>query len=320
MYDESIADGAFVPPPTGLSGLIQQSLNVMLPRIKEELSLINSIYELKDFKSFPTFLKKLSDFPDLFRKGQEVLKPLRLIADSYLQYAFNLKPLVSDISGLYRSLSTREKALNNLITRAGRVQTRHFQVLLNEETNDVVEHTYSFDQGSGQSFYKVTGAKSTFMSFVEPTVFHAEIEYNYNYTQYQLEHARVLALLDAFGVNLNPAIIWNAIPWSFVVDWVLGVSQYLKQFSIRNMEPVINIRQYLWSVRRVRRITSQLKLGNNLYISDGSRPGPTTVEIAYRRQVQVPSASSIMSSGLSSKEFSLGAALVIARKRSRHRW
>jgi hypothetical protein len=150
-------------------------------------------------------------------------------------------------------------------------------------------------------------------------VFHVQVQYNYSYTGYQVEHARLLGQLDSLGINLNPAIIWNAIPWTFVVDWVLGVGPYLDSLKSENMKPLINIRQALWSITRKRRIVvtiSQHNAGEVIWTGQM----PAVEQSAYRRSLNLPSMSSIESSGLTAKEVSLGAALVIvqSRKRSKH--
>jgi hypothetical protein len=130
----------------------------------------------------------------------------------------------------------------------------------------------------------------------------------------------LLSHLDYLGINLNPAIIWNAIPWSFVVDWVAGVGPYLDQLRVENMAPQINIRRALWSVSRKRVITVSkgTRVSNPTYHTLLTRNRlPAVTQTAYRRQLFMPSISSIQSSGLTPKEFSLGAALVIAQRARR---
>jgi hypothetical protein len=329
MYVEE-ASGDFVPLPANLDELKQMSLNAMLPLVKAELSLVNSVIELKDFKSLPRTISNIKALASrLIKIKANMRKTLKQItkssADGYLQAQFNILPLLSDISGIHAALSRHERRVNDLVTRAGRPQNKHFAYKWQElpaSTEDGVKSgTCRFRY---QKYPVMNNFTYTFTSrirrwsYSEPTIFHAQIQYNYNYTEYQREHARVLALLDSLGVNFNPAIIWNAIPWSFVVDWVFGVSRWLNQFTIAHMEPQINIRRYLWSVKRVRRIVVEHTM------PDTSLPGsplnpwvpyPIVNESAYRRVVGLPSMSSIISSGLSSKEVSLGAALVVARKR-----
>jgi len=323
------SDGGFVPPPADLEALKQRSLNVMLPVIKAELSLLNSIIELKDFKSLPKTLLGISSFARKFLlTGKQTLREaLRTGSDGYLQLKFNILPLLSDISGLRTAMLRNEKRINALVTRSGRSQSMHFCFNWAEypDTSEVSGSstipTTPFDTNCQNSFQYKCFQTASFGRYVTyaPSSFHAQIEYNYNYTQYQLVHARALALLDAFGVNFNPVIIWNAIPWSFVVDWVAGVNRWLDQFKTLNMEPTINIHRYLWSVKRSRRILVTRTVGHGVYTvplpASQSVPLPVVDESAYRRFVGLPSSSSIILSGLSSTEFSLGAALVFARRR-----
>lgn len=324
--------GHFVPAPSNLEELKQRSLRSMLPLIKSELSLVNSVLELRDFKTLPQTIKRtvqvgsniLKYVSKIGRrvKGKPTLRNLlgsmrTATADGYLQAQFNLLPLLSDISGIYTALSRTERRLNDLITRAGRHQVKHYNFTWEEYTDSsqlASEQVYAADylQYPPYAYYNVRrNCRYT------PTTFHAEIRYNYVYSEYQVEHARILGLLDALGVNLNPAIIWNAIPWSFVVDWVIGVGRWLDQFKLPLMKPTINIQSYLWSVKRRRVIVltrftpvqaSQSTLGPEIAM-------PALFETAYRRQVELPSINSLLTSGLDSKEFSLAAALVLARRR-----
>jgi hypothetical protein len=304
----------------------------MLPRIKSELSLINSLIELKDFKTVgrtvSNLRKTVATLGKRVRRGQTLKQVLRSSADSYLQAQFNFLPLISDINGFIAAVYRAERRMNDLVTRSGRPRDMHFAY----KWQELPASTYA--SGSGTYRYKVRNSTptwpgdnqistSTFLerfSYSEPSSFHAQIQYNYNYTEYQLVHARMNAFLDSLGINYNPAIIWNAIPWSFVVDWVFGVSQWLNQFKVGMMDPKINIRRYLWSIKRSRRIIVQHSDVN--YITPGTHrnpyvPYPTVTEEAYRRSVALPTASSIVSGGLNFKEFSLGAALVISRRRRR---
>jgi hypothetical protein len=85
---------------------------------------------------------------------------------------------------------------------------------------------------------------------------------------------------------------------------------------VHNLEPVVNIHQYCWSIRRSRLVAGYIKVDNGLYLpSDaGERSMPSVRETSYRRVVGWPHISWITSSGLSPTEVSLGAALAFARK------
>lgn len=325
------SDGGFVPPPDDLDILLDHAISAMMPRIKAELSVVNSFIELKDFLSLRSSIESVKNtIGSLFKKGfsrKTLAETFRTKADVYLQYKFNIAPLLSDISGIYRALANTEKRMNALIARSGRVRVSHYTRHLTESgDNDSAIVSDGWDntahpKGLGGSYTVYTDTKLSRSTVTEPATFHVQVQYNYNYTAYQVEHARLLSLLDALGVNLNPAIIWNAIPWSFVVDWVFGIGQYLSTLRSANMDPKINILRCLWSIHRERRITvagsmtSQTHYASSVKTPPASLVLPVVVEEAYRRTPFMPSSSSIVSSGLTLTEFSLGAALVVSRRR-----
>lgn len=326
VYYEEGAGGKYILPPAGpagLNALIQRSLDAMLPKIKAEVSLLNSIYELKDFKSLPGLVRDYGSLRSIAQLApyKALGKILRLGAQTQLQYEFAFAPLVSDIVGIYQAVSRHERKMNAFISRAGRRQRKHFTVSWPEHIYDDAETSetgWALDTFFG-TFPQTEDFRCIRYVDSSPTVFHAEIEYNFNYTQYQVQHAAVLSLLDALGVNLNPAIIWNAIPWSFVVDWVISVGKYLDNFKRDFTEPQINITRYLWSAKRRRTITvAKISKPLGPY---GSLPQtvymPAVEETAYRRDVGLPAMSSIELSGLTAKQVSLGAALVVAQRRRR---
>lgn len=328
---EADEEGNFIPPPENLNDLNRRALNAMWPTIKAELSLINSVIELKDFKrplqSLVRFVTSggFNRLLKVMRKAGSIGNPsfsalARKGAAGYLQYKFNLYPLYSDIRGIVSALTRTEKRINALLSRAGRVQRKHFSYAWTEfpDVNDDISAYGAAATEIANENYMHTCISKRLVTY-KPTTFHAEIEYNYNYSRFQTEHAQWLASLDALGVNMNPAIIWNAIPWSFVVDWVLGVSRALDQLKTSNMEPQINIRRYLWSVSRFRQIyvTKGLRYLKPGWGTENRNPLPVVQQTAYRRTVGLPATSLITSSGLSSTEFSLGAALVIGRRKHR---
>jgi len=340
FVDETKQGEDIVPPPAKLDEWLGAAFNAMLPYIRPKTSLVNSILELKDIKSIPHTARNLKNFYQLVRaipafKSWWLKKTfrdlLRVLSDLKLQYNFNLAPLKSDIEAVWTALSRSEKRLNALMSRAGRPQRAHYMRHLVENENSATDWSSPSGLGWGGTGWSVDlgpllGSYSTqrFVTY-EPSVFHAELEYSYTYASYQSEHARMLGLFDDLGVNLNPAIIWNALPWSFVVDWVAGVSQWLSDQRLGWMDPSLNIRRGCWSIRRQRSILVHRKfwcykniLGEIDSITTNALPIVT--ETAYRRHCigLGDIVTGLKTSGLNSSELSLTAALVFSR-RSRHR-
>jgi hypothetical protein len=327
LYDPTSDDGtAFVPSPAELGALQQAALQSVMPVIKAELSLINSLIELKDVRTIwhsagrileDVVTPLIQKFGSVAGRRSLTLRGLLgVVSDSYLQYKFNFAPLLSDIAGLQRAMLRVEKRLRTLINESMELQTKHFSYKWREHPNK--QFSYGLYTLSGDNFYPpITGNTAKTEVYNDSSEFNVTVQYQYDWPVHRVWHARTLALLDALGVNLNPQIVWNAIPWSFVVDWVANVGKFLSQFTIHNLEPKINIRHYCWSIKRKRLLASSLITGVNdiglPYWPNGISM-PTVLETAYRRVVTWPSYSWIQTSGLSPTEVSLGAALAFARK------
>jgi len=136
-------------------------------------------------------------------------------------------------------------------------------------------------------------------------LFCATIEYRYKINDLSGRDVDVLnAFLDRVGINLNPSIVWNAIPWTFVLDWVMDVSTWLDQFKVRNIEPQTAISQYCYSWKINRCINAGTHKGAAFSVN----------EYAYKRVPYNPDITrSITTSGLNLREFSLLGALGITR-------
>lgn len=341
LYVPSLS-GDIVSPPGNLEDLKQRAIKSIMPGIKAEMSVLNSLYELKDFRGMvravtnkvlrirnltaklPAKYWGRAVLADLQRGWQRYIRSLQkesvgglhlrgagIAASNYLQWKFAIAPLIKDVQSARNALKSLEKKLNRLVTNEGRVRTGHWTTHFEEAHDESRSDPYSL---SYPLYLPVTVASSTERdACTVETRFHCEIRYNYNLTNYQREHARMLSLMDAFGVNYNPAHIWNAIPFTFVLDWIIGVNQYLEQFNVGHMDPKINVLGALWSVLKTRKVSwakahyTPLPLIHTTKLSM-----PLIEEEAYRRQLFMPGSSSLLGSGLSSSEFTLGAALVTA--------
>jgi hypothetical protein len=330
-----------VLPGLSTNQLVSDAITTMLPGIRAKLSLINSLIELKDFKSLPRTIRNIENLiPSIYNNLKN--KPLRGIfsalkaggkagysvvhtgADGYLQYQFNIAPLLSDISGLHAALHEVQSEINKLRMNQAKKQKRHVSFRL----PDTFGHTGSPDvsiQFEHQTYDSTFDGGAIFYRNVNVTkaMFNATMEYNYMLPPMTEDEYIRNGLLDKFGVNFNPKIIWNAIPWSFVVDWVLGVNQWLDNFGSRNIEPVTNITKFCWSVHVIRHISTSINsCTNGLHGDSGEQPMCTVNEDVYLRRVESLYGLDMYRlarlSGLSPTEISLGAALIITNHRPRH--
>jgi len=331
------ADGGFIPVPANLENLKFRGLQSMIPRAKSELKSLVSLYEIRDLLSLKGSIKNIDKLGKrLFasKPGRTYAEPLidvvaRQSADSYLQWMFNLRPIISDIRGIYHSIANYKRRIDDLVTRSGTRQVAHFKCNLAEQcgtTEDAWGPMVTLNPSNTVVYNGSARPLGSMIHFrrritTDSAVFRCMMQYNYSYTAYQRENAYVLGLLDMLGVNFNPSYIWEVVPWSFVLDWVVDVGRWLDRYEIKNLEPKINILQYCWSIKKSRTISIDGKVRSWIYYGQTPQYPPQYLsfpevrETSYRRGIDFPGRSSFETSGLSSTELCLGAALIKTRRR-----
>jgi hypothetical protein len=229
---------------------------------------------------------------------------MKVCADAYLQEKFNVGPLISDIMGCVNTLKSVRGKVDKLRREAGTMRKRYYVRSLVDTYPDIV-HIGSQDLNA--AYYVVQDKIASYRTHCHSSLakFVVSMSYKYDLPHMSEQEMLVKAYLDSLGVNLNPAIIWNAIPWSFVVDWVLGIGQFLDQFKARNIEPTVHIQSCCWSFHHKRQVSFNGGVGGTqiAYWDEDS----------YLREPTFPGLSSIRSSGLSLTESSLAAALAVGR-------
>jgi len=72
-------------------------------------------------------------------------------------------------------------------------------------------------------------------------------------------------LIHAFGVNRVASIVWEAIPFSFVVDWFVNVGGFISSVEDRLIDPLpIVIHDFSASLKYEYRTTLELECGSIL--------------------------------------------------------
>lgn len=320
-------DIAILPPK--LEEYVADSLQAMLPRIRPRLSVLNTIAEMRDVKSLPRTvirikdtLKKIGSFlkTDLLsvpRSGATFRDLIRQTArtgsDVYLQEQFNIKPLLSDIAGLKAAYDSVDDEIKRLLDNEGKPRLSRYARPLGDVyvPSSVVQgpYTVSLLYGSQKLQRSVT--------YPRLPMFRAQMEYSYTLTSYQRANATLLGRLDSIGAGgFRPSVIWNAIPWSFVVDWFVDVSRWIKHnLDTGALDPVTVLTRYLFSVDVEREILlSQSVTEPPAPWQLGMVPCVSRCEGVYHRRPYIPDIySSIRTSGLSLKEFMLAGALATTR-------
>lgn len=183
--------------------------------------------------SLPNFLLELTDVRRLFELWRSNITRSKNVAGGYLNYQFGWKPTIGDIQAMIAALLNLKHKLALFKELAGN--------LIKEETtvlNDNISHGGTVGSGSTTTVdWQARHKRRCTAHFV----FRVE-----GLGPIDDWLSAIASTLDALGFELNPRLIWEAIPFTFVIDWFFGIGRLLEGFKTDTYElPVVLVDSYL---------------------------------------------------------------------------
>lgn len=268
------------PTAAQRTALADQAFEALVPQIPQEVSLPNFLYELRELA-------------DLIPKIEGSL--VKQVAGGYLTYSFGYKPLIGDLQKLANLAETVAARLQYLRDTWGRETRISFESSWETEAPDEIYYP-----GSESQRYRRHSIR---------TVFRAG-----GYLFHQLEDldgkiGLLRGMSGALGFNNPLGVLWEAIPFSFVVDWFTRIGNAISQTAV---QPFVGP----WEIRRVTHsywIHGQWSL--DCEFPSGTSPLKYTADqgtyTLYRREVGLPVPAGIINTeGLTSNQQTLAAALI----------
>lgn len=126
-------------------------------------------------------------------------------------------PLIEDIGKLIESINTFNMRLDQFVKQAGKVQVGHYKEVVNHSEESLV---YTSRTPYIERFKYLRYGQCTYT---------LTLAYGYNIGIPRLNVPKVF--LKYLGFRANPRILWDAIPFSFVLDWVLRFGKALESFD-----------------------------------------------------------------------------------------
>lgn len=207
-----------------------------------EISLPNFLFELRDVQ------KLYLSWKDKLAKAQRLARATRLptdltvgrlatgVASQNLELNFGILPLVGDLKAL-ANIFTNLRAKLEAFENACENELFHSKKTFFKE---VVFKSGTFDL-SGSPFHKVN-----WNGFVRRT---KKAGFTYRLKPFSVTKDYKLMLrayADALGFELNPRILWDALPFTFVLDWFLDVGGWLERHKFDTLSiPFVHVDSYV---------------------------------------------------------------------------
>lgn len=230
----------------------------MQPRFEGEVSMLNFLFELKDFKNLaklvfkPTetaikiksLVKRLRQIDSRLARSSAPISVVRNIADtgaSSLKIAaqmrllnqFALKPLINDVVLILKQAQETVESVQAEFEQKGlSEQVRHYSEnttyvdTLPSVSNPIIYWTIPYGLGTHHS-----------------SRFTATMEYKYSYAM----RNAASAFRQYWGLEPSLEALWNAAPWSFLVDYFLKIGSVLHDVRL-DPNVVLSASQYCESV------------------------------------------------------------------------
>jgi len=227
--------------------------------------------------SLPNALLDIGQMKDLLKLWNRSSSLVSNLAGARLNYKFGWKPTIGDLSDLMNTLLEFRQALS-VFKHSGREIISARRTLLKDttvKTGNVLLDGNSHRAWRGQIDRKVHG----YLVYAPlPIAVMGEWD------------ETLRALIDMLGVELNPRILWDKIPFSFVVDWFVNVGQWLESFKTDALELPIQILQVFLQYKERVHVESGLVWNDdaNYTFRPVITPATTSTHELFHRVVGMP--------------------------------
>lgn len=275
---DSQPQNGFLPAPklttAKVTNLGARAIAQTMPTAPQAASL-NAVVELvRD--GLPKMLGHAS-----FKNGQP---RLRENADEVLNLEFGWKPLAKDLHDILSAVQRSSRILAQYKRDSGRIVRRRFsfpEETVTESYTDPFSYASSPFVGFDSSHFDINSLRGEGLAR-EIRVTKTRTWFSGAYSYYIDPGDHLLAKLSEYeqlankllGTRLTPSVVWEAAPWSWLVDWKSDVGLALSNASAFQDDGLVIRYGYLMRHTVAKRTVTR----NATFNFDGWKPGPQTSE------------------------------------------
>ena len=285
--------------PAQMTSWSIDALNKFSDQVPTSVSVANFLYELKDMKGM---------IPSIDRRGLS-----KTVSNNFLAFEFGVKPFISDIKAMVEMSDAVDKRLKHLLDTAGKSVDLRFDRELDLITEEHIIRINVEDPNYNSSSDNFNGLRLRRTS--AKVKFHCGAKLFQDLQGLSDSMSKLKALAASGGFNHPARVIWNAIPYSFVVDWFFSIGKILDSISIQPFGGEYRISDVGWSLKREATYIGTQVMANGQFVDGNATLGTVRVK-DYVRQPGFPATSLLLTDGqLSPKQLVLGLAMLEQKRR-----
>jgi hypothetical protein len=177
--------------------------------------------------SVPNFLLYLYQISQLYKFWKYGAGLVKNVANANLNYQFGWRPTIGDSRAVFSAVANLHEKLEAFRKRLGKLSKKQKTVDAGSET-----HTGTYNGSYFTSKWSInrTWTCDAYIAYRALPI--ADMTAFEKYLR---------GILDSLGFELNLEIVWDAIPFSFILDWVLDVGLVARQFRLDTLELPIKL-------------------------------------------------------------------------------
>jgi hypothetical protein len=247
-------------------------------------------------------------------------KKFNSLGKEYLNAEFGWKPFVSDMRKMYELYRNLDKHLNQLVRDNGRIIRRRRELGGSTNTSAVIWQSNDISRIQPGSIDPAWG--HTYRTEITTTTDRSWFvgAFQYYIPDIGSDQWRGRAVKALYGANVTPAVLWEATPWSWLLDYFGNMGDLMSNLSTNAAEGVVGRYAYIMH-------NSTTVVDTTMVIDQGSSSSQTThpkrtytCSYIYRKEIKarVPSTPygfGMSYDGLSDHQKGILAALGISRSK-----
>jgi hypothetical protein len=209
------------------------ALLAMRPKFSD-LSLANDVLELRQIvdlaKPFGTRARRLDGERPTWRDY------VAGNSNSYLWKRFGVDPLLNSVVEVTKLMRKMASTISDIRKRANRLQTRHYArpIDLNSTNLPSDGDVYTEQVGNFRETRLFRECR-----WVHKPIYHATLKFKYDVSRLTDAELGVRAWMEASGLDNPIGVLWNAIPYSFVVDWFVNIGDWAESLIHEPAIPIV---------------------------------------------------------------------------------
>ncbi len=209
------------PEPPDTNTIMTHTLAKTAPYVAD-WSAANAVYELKDFRHYPSIIKELGERELHYKQNRS--RPFQTGSNIYLSWTFGIAPLISDVQKCLKfmaRMNSRVDDFNNFSRPGGASKNATIFSAEGPETyQDTSYCTGLYGAGATYRRYLQTSRKVWgSVNWVIPKA---------NLPPRASPAYLLLASSLANGYQVSPDTIWQGLPWSWMIDWFGNIDDFIK--------------------------------------------------------------------------------------------